>query len=51
MLEDGLKDVNKKEESEREKLNNHKIEDTLKDNVGAHYLKVVNHVSFDELTI
>ena len=44
MLEDGLKNVDKEADLEKEKLKNAKIKKVLTDNVGKHYLKVVNHV-------
>ena len=52
MLEDGLsdgKDVLDQEEETRHYTT--KMIDAEKDNVGAHYLKVVNHMSFSDYSI
>lgn len=51
MLEDGLKNVNDEVESENEDIKSAMITDAIKDNVGVHYLKVVNYVSFDDATM
>ena len=51
MLEDGLKNVEDIEIPEKEELEDALLADTVSDNIGAKYLKVVNSVSFSNIAI
>ena len=52
MLEDGLEDVENLMDPEKEKLKDAmKLADVTSDNIGTNYLKVINSVSFSDLSI
>ena len=51
MLEDGLKDMKNTKKQETKNLTEDNKREVITDNVGVYYLKVVNHVSFDEAAI
>ena len=52
MLEDGLKDVESLVDPEKEiQRDALKLADVTSDNVGKNYLKIVNSVSFSDLSI
>ena len=51
MLEDGLEDVENLANPEKEELKDALLADIVSDNIGANYLKVVNHVSFSDVAI
>ena len=52
ILEDGLKDVESLEDSkEEEKRDALKLADKTSDVVGTSYLKIINNVSFSDLSI
>ena len=51
MMEDGLNDGEDLDPEEETRMYAMKMIDAEKDNVGAQYLKVVNHMSFSDFSI
>ena len=51
MLEDGLEDVENLANLEKEELKDALLADAVSDNIGANYLKVINHFSFFDAAI
>ena len=51
ILEDCLKNVNDEKESGNRKITEAEKKEVITDNIGAHYLKLIHYVSFDDAAI